>query len=82
MPAMRRVARRTARRTASRQAGAAPPQQAAHEAPAAAAPVAAAPAASAEPAYMAELEQLNQLKKQGILSEEEYAAKKQQILGL
>ena len=31
---------------------------------------------------MAELEQLNQLKEQGILTEEEYAAKKQQILGL
>jgi hypothetical protein len=31
---------------------------------------------------MAELEQLNQLKEQGILSEEEYSAKKRQILGL
>jgi Short C-terminal domain len=31
---------------------------------------------------MAELQQLNQLKEQGILNEEEYAAKKQQILGL
>jgi hypothetical protein len=31
---------------------------------------------------MAELEQLNQLKEQGILSEEEYAAKKAQILGI
>ena len=42
----------------------------------------AAPAAPAEPAYMAELEQLNQLKAQGIISEEEYEAKKQQILGI
>ena len=80
MPAMRRVARRTARRTASRQAGAAAPPQAAPEAPAAAAP--SAPAAPEETDYMAELEQLNQLKEQGILSEDEYAAKKQQILGL
>ena len=80
MPPLRRIARRTARRTARRQSGAAPPPQAAPEAPAAAAP--AAPAAPEEPAYMAELEQLNQLKEQGILSEEEYAAKKQQILGL
>jgi hypothetical protein len=84
MPALRRVARRTARRTASRQSAAAPPAEAApeaaREAPAAAAP--AAPAAPEKPAYMAELEQLNQLKEQGILSEEEYAAKKQQILGL
>jgi hypothetical protein len=31
---------------------------------------------------MAELEQLNQLKEQGILSEEEYEAKKKQILGI
>jgi len=31
---------------------------------------------------MAELEQLNQLKTQGIISEEEYEAKKKQILGL
>ena len=31
---------------------------------------------------MAELEQLNQLKEQGILSEDEYAAKKAQVLGL
>jgi hypothetical protein len=76
MPAMRRVARRTARRTAGRQADAATPQTAPD------APAAAAPAASPEPAYMAELEQLNQLKEQGILSEEEYAAKKQEILGL
>jgi hypothetical protein len=40
------------------------------------------PAAPAEPSYMAELEQLAQLKAQGILSEEEFEAKKKQILGL
>jgi hypothetical protein len=80
MPPLRRVARRTARRTARRQDAAAPPPQEASEAPAAAA--AAARVAPPEPAYMAELEQLTQLKEQGILSEEEYAAKKQQILGL
>ena len=34
------------------------------------------------PAYIAELEQLNELKTQGIISEEEYEAKKQQILGI
>ena len=80
MPPLRRIARRTARRTARRQDAAAPPPEAAPETPAAAAP--AASAAPEEPAYMAELEQLNQLKEQGILSEEEYAAKKKQILGL
>jgi len=46
-------------------------------------PQAAAPAAApAEPEYMAELEQLAQLRDQGILSPEEFEAKKKQILGL
>ena len=45
----------------------------------AAAPQAAAPA---EPDYTAELEQLAQLKEQGILTEEEFQAKKKQILGI
>ena len=39
-------------------------------------------AAPAEPDYVAELEKLAQLKSQGILSEEEFAAKKQQLLGI
>ena len=34
------------------------------------------------PDYAAELEQLAQLKNQGILSEEEFEAKKKQILGI
>ena len=42
----------------------------------------AAPAAAAEPDYVAELEQLAQLRDQGILSPEEFEAKKKQILGL
>jgi putative oligomerization/nucleic acid binding protein len=79
VPPLRRVARRTARRTARRQDAAAPPPEATADAPGAPPAV---PAAPAEPAYMAELQQLNQLKEQGILSEEEYAAKKQQVLGL
>jgi len=41
-----------------------------------------APAAGAEPEYMAELEQLAKLRDQGILSPEEFEAKKKQILGL
>jgi hypothetical protein len=48
-------------------------------------PVEAAPAAPAEPeqpAYMAELEHLNELKTQGIVSEEEFEAKKKLILGV
>ncbi len=42
----------------------------------------AAPAAPAEPDYAAELEQLAQLKNQGILTEDEFQAKKKQILGI
>jgi Short C-terminal domain len=38
--------------------------------------------AAAEPDYMAELEQLAQLKAQGIISEEEFEAKKKQLLGI
>ena len=48
-------------------------QMAAQQAPA---------AAPAEPDYAAELEKLAQLKNQGILSEEEFEAKKKQILGI
>ncbi len=44
-----------------------------------AAPPAAAPAA---PDYTAELEQLAQLKNQGIITDEEFEAKKKQILGI
>ena len=35
-----------------------------------------------EPDYVAELERLAQLKAQGILTEEEFQAKKQQLLGI
>ena len=46
-------------------------------------PQAAAPqAAPAQPDYTAELAQLAQLKAQGILTEEEFEAKKKQILGI
>ena len=58
-------------------------QQAAYDQGVAAAQAAApAPAAPAEPDYAAELQQLAQLKNQGILSEEEFEAKKKQILGI
>jgi hypothetical protein len=43
---------------------------------------AAAAAAPAAPDYAAELEQLAQLKAQGILTDEEFEAKKKQILGI
>ena len=39
-------------------------------------------AAPAQADYMAELEQLGQLKNQGVITEEEFQAKKKQILGI
>jgi hypothetical protein len=46
-------------------------------------PTAAAPAtAPVEPEYVGELERLAQLREQGILSDEEFQAKKKQILGI
>ena len=39
-------------------------------------------AAAPEPGYMAELERLAQLRDQGIVSEEEFEAKKKQLLGI
>ena len=54
------------------------PAEAAAPAPAAAAPA----AAPAEPEYMGELERLSQLRDQGILTDEEFEAKKKQILGI
>ena len=42
----------------------------------------AAPAGTPEPGYVGELERLAQLREQGILSEEEFEAKKKQILGI
>ena len=41
-----------------------------------------APVATSEPEYVGELERLAQLREQGILSEEEFEAKKKQILGI
>jgi hypothetical protein len=45
-------------------------------------PAPAAPAAPAAPDYAAELEKLAQLKAEGVISEEEFEAKKKQILGI
>ncbi len=41
-----------------------------------------APSATSEPEYVGELERLAQFREQGILSEEEFEAKKKQILGI
>ena len=49
------------------------------EQPAEAAP---APAAPSEPDYMGELERLSQLRDQGIITDEDFEAKKKQLLGI
>jgi len=67
-----RVSRRQANRWSQQEADAEPePQQ-----------VYAAPPAEAEPDPIEELKQLAELKNQGILTEEEFSAKKAQILGI
>ena len=65
-----RVARRQQQKAAGQQQSAAGQQQGA------------APAEPQEPDYAAELQQLAQLKEQGILTEEEFEAKKKQVLGI
>ena len=76
MPA-RSVARRTSRRTSRRMSAAQAETSAA--APAPAAPTQAAPAQQDD---MAEIQQLAAMKDQGIHTEEEFQAKKKQILGI
>ena len=71
MPA-RRVARRTSRRTSRRMAASQPEPQVAP-------PPAAAPAPQDD---MAQIQQLATMKDQGLLTEEEFQAKKKQILGI
>ena len=56
--------------------------QAAYEQQMAAQQAAATQAAPAEPDYAAEIEKLAQLKAQGLITEEEFQAKKKQILGI
>ena len=52
------------------------------EEPAEAAAAAPAPDAAPEPEYVGELERLAQLRDQGIITDEEFEAKKKQILGI
>ena len=74
------VSNRVSRRQANRWSQQAAPQQQYYEAPP---PQYAAPApAAADDDPIEELKQLAALKNQGILTEEEFAAKKAQILGL
>ena len=78
----RRVARRTARRTSRRQAamyGGGGYDDGGYDEPAPAAP---APAAPAQPDYAEELQKLAELKAAGVINDEEFEAKKKQILGI
>ena len=77
----RRVARRTARRTSRRQMAMYEGSQGYdnYDEPA---PAPAAPAAPAEPDYAAELQKLAELKAAGVINDEEFEAKKKQILGI
>lgn len=77
-----RVARRQQAKYASQDADYVQQQAAAAEAGYAQQAAAPPAAASGEPEYMAELQQLAQLRDQGILSQEEFDAKKAQILGI
>jgi hypothetical protein len=52
------------------------------EEPAEAAAAAPAPAATPEPEYVGELERLSQLRDQGIITNEDFEAKKKQLLGI
>ena len=73
----RRVARRTARRTSRRQM-AMYDSGGGYDEPA----PAAAPAAPAAPDYAEELQKLAELKAAGVINDEEFEAKKKQILGI
>ena len=52
------------------------------EEPAEAAAAAPAPAATPEPEYVGELERLSQFRDQGIITNEDFEAKKKQLLGI
>ncbi len=79
----RRVARRTARRTSRRQMAMYDSgggyDDGGYDEPA---PAPAAPAAPAQPDYAEELQKLAELKAAGIINDDEFEAKKKQILGL
>jgi hypothetical protein len=77
----RRVARRTARRTSRRQMAMRDTMDQGYDDQGYDEP-APAPAAPAQPDYAAELEKLAALKNQGVISEEDFEAKKKQILGI
>ena len=76
----RRVARRTARRTTRRQMGYQEQMSGGYDEPEP--QYAPAPTAPAAPDYAAELQKLAALKDQGLINDEEFEAKKKQVLGI
>ena len=76
----RRVARRTARRTSRRQMAMYGDMQGGYDEPEP--EYAPPPPAQQEPDYAAELQKLSALKEQGIISDEDFEAKKKQLLGI
>ena len=75
----RRVARRTARRTSRRQMAMYESQQPQYDEPE---PQYQAPPAPAQPDYAAELQKLASLRDAGVITPEEFEAKKKQVLGI
>jgi hypothetical protein len=69
-----RVSRRQANKWGQQEAAQAPPPEVAP------APVAAAPAAAPAPSMIDQLKELGELKEQGILTEDEFAAQKAKLL--
>ena len=78
----RRVARRTSRRTSRRMYRRQEAMYGGQDDGGYDEPGPAAPAAPAEPDYAEELQKLAELKAAGIINDEEFEAKKKQILGL
>jgi Short C-terminal domain len=76
----RRVARRTARRTSRRQMAMMQDSMGGYDEPEP--QYAAPPPAPTEPDYAQELQKLASLREQGIISEDDFEAKKKQILGI
>jgi hypothetical protein len=75
----RRTSRRTARRVSRRQAAWNEPEEEYYDEPQAAPPPQAAPA---EPDMTQQLQDLAKLHEQGILTDDEFQAKKKEILGI
>jgi Short C-terminal domain len=77
-----RVQRRQAERFAERDAGIAAEREQAYAQQTGPPPAQPAPAPAAEPDYTAELEKLAKLRDEGVISADDFEAKKKQLLGI